>query len=329
VQVPVLRRRARLASWVRLLVLAALPWAWFPLRDLLGVVGDVAAIVLPVLVGLTAVTALVVARRRAVLPAISLLLAGAAAVVAPWSPADAGSVAPGSGITIAGANVTSMPSTLPALRDVAADVLVVAEDDAATDAGLVATYPHQAYTPGVPRGGVYSPATPRVGVYSRFPLQVLELPGPDLPGLRVVVDAPTPFTLYALHVPRPWWTGRGEYQATVAEHHRLVAALARRAARESGPVVLAGDLNSTDRGRDYRLLTDGTRLVDAMRDGWTGPTSVTTWLPFLLRIDHLVVGRGWCGDASRHFPLARSDHDGITATVGPCASTGPREESST
>jgi endonuclease/exonuclease/phosphatase (EEP) superfamily protein YafD len=125
--------------------------------------------------------------------------------------------------------------------------------------------------------------------------------------------------LYALHVPRPWWTGRGEYQATIAEHHRLVATLAARAAHEPGPVVLAGDFNSTDRGRDYRLLTDGAGLVDAMRNGWTGPTSVTTWRTFLLRIDHLLVGPRWCGDAPRRFPLPRSDHDGITATIGPCA----------
>jgi endonuclease/exonuclease/phosphatase (EEP) superfamily protein YafD len=320
VQVPALRGRARVGSRAGVAFLAVLPWAWFPLRDPLGIVGDAVAIVLPVLVGLAAVAALVVARRRAVLPAVSLLLTGAVAVVAPWTPADARAVAPGSGMTIASANVTSMPSTLPALRAVSADVLVVSEDDASTDAALVAAYPHNAYTPGVPRGGVYSPATPRVGVYSRFPVQVLELPGPDLPGMRVSVDAPTPFVLYALHVPRPWWTGRGEYQATVAEHHRLVTVLATRAAHETGPVVLAGDFNSTDRGRDYQLLTDG--LVDAMRDGWTGPTSVTTWRPFLLRIDHLLVGPGWCGDASRHFPLARSDHDGITATVGPCAASG-------
>ena len=321
-QVPVLSRHARVTTWVRSLILAALPWAWFPLRDPLGVVGDVVAILLPALAGLIAVAALVVARRRAVLPVISLVLAAAVAVVAPWTPDDAGTVAPGAGVTIASANVTSMRSTLPPLRDVSADVVVVAEDGAAVDAGLVAAYPHSVVTPGVPRGGVYSPAAPRVGVYSRFPLRLLELPGPDLPGLRVAVDAPIPFTLYALHVPRPWFTGQGEYQATVAQHHRLVVALAGRAARETGPVVLAGDLNSTDRGRDYRLLTDGTGLVDAMRDGWTGPTSVTTWRAFLLRIDHLLVGPGWCGDASRQFPLSRSDHDGITAVVGPCAPIG-------
>jgi endonuclease/exonuclease/phosphatase (EEP) superfamily protein YafD len=276
----------------------------------LGIVGDPIAILLPVLVVITVVAAVAIGRRRAALPAASLLLAGTVAVVAPWTPADAGSVAAGSAVTLASANITSMTATLPALRAVAADVLVVVEDSKAVDEGLARNYPHHVSTTGGP---------PSVGVYSRFPIRLLESPGPDLPGMRVAVDAPTPFVLYALHVPRPWWTGSRGYQVTSEEHHRLVAAVAAQAAREPGAAVLAGDFNSTDRGRDYRLLTDVTGLTDAMRDGWTGPTSVTTWRLFLLRIDHLLVGRGWCGDASRRFVLPQSDHDGITATIGPCA----------
>lgn len=218
-------------------------------------------------------------------------------------------MAAGSAVTVAGANVTGRSATLPALRDVAADVLVVSEDIPRVDAALASTYPHHLSTTGAPA----------VGVYSRFPIRLLEPPGPDLPGVRVAVDAPSPFVLYGLHVPRPWWTGRGAYQATAGEHHRLVAAVAAKLTREPGPVVVAGDLNSTDRARDYRLLVDGVGLTDAMRDGWTGPTSVTKWRPFLLRIDHVLVGPGWCGDAARRFALPQSDHDGITATVGPCS----------
>jgi endonuclease/exonuclease/phosphatase (EEP) superfamily protein YafD len=311
-------RRCSLApdSSARILLLAALPWAWFPLRDLLGTVGDSVAIVLPVLVGLVAAAALVIGRRRGVLPAASALLAGTVAVVAPWAPADAGTAAGTSAVTVASANVTSMPGTLPALRGVSADVLVVVENDQCVDAGLALAYPHHLFATG--RADV-----PSVGLYSRFPIRLLQPPGPGLPGVRVAVDAPSPFVLYGLHVPRPWWTGRGDDQDTPAEHHQLVAAVAARVAREPGPVVVAGDLNSTDRGRDYRLLIDDTELVDAMRDGWAGPTSVTKWRAFLLRIDHLLVGPGWCGDAPRRFALAGSDHDGITATIGPCAGPAP------
>jgi hypothetical protein len=307
------RRPAVSTPRARIVLLAALPWAWFPLRDVLGTVGDTVAVVWPVLVALVAAVALAVGRRRGVLPAASALLAGAVAVLAPWTPADAGTVATGSAVSIAGANVTGMPGTVRALREVDADVLVVVENSPAVDAGLDAVYAHHLSGAG----------TPSVSVYSRFPIRLLTSAGPDLPGVRVAVEAPSPFVLYALHVPRPWWTGHGGYQATPAEHHRLVAAVAAQVAREPGSVVVAGDLNSTDRGRDYRMLVEDVGLTDAVRDGWTGPTSVTTWRAFLLRIDHILVGPGWCGDGARRFGLARSDHDGTTAIVGPCAGPAP------
>ncbi|MEJ2887515.1 endonuclease/exonuclease/phosphatase family protein [Actinomycetospora aeridis] len=299
-------RRIRSSPWTWL-ILAALPWVWFPLRDELALVGDVLAIVLPVLAGLAAVAAVVLGRWWGLVTAVSVVLAATVAVVGPWTPQDAGAVRPGAGITVASANVTGMTATVPALRAADADVLVVVENDRRIDAALAATY----------RFHVYAPGEPAVGVYSRFPVRLLDAPSADFPGVRAAVDAPTPFVVYGLHIPRPWWTGGFGYQSTPAEHHRLVEAVAARVGREPGPVVVAGDLNSTDRARDYRLLD--AVLVDAMRDGCAGPTSVTQWRAFLLRIDHLFVSRGWCGDAAHRFDLPRSDHDGIEATVGPCA----------
>ncbi|MHC1557608.1 endonuclease/exonuclease/phosphatase family protein [Actinomycetospora sp. C-140] len=304
------RRRVRGVPWALVLVLAALPWAWFPLRDELGLVGDVVAIVLPLLVAAAAIVAVALIGRRGVLVAVSALLAGTIAVVAPWTPADVGPVRPGAGVTVASANVTAMPSTVPALRAAHADVLAVVENSPPVDAGVAAAYPYRLFTPG----------EPSVGVYSRFPLRLLQPPGPGFPGMRAAVAAPTPFVLYAMHVPKPWWTGSGGYWTTPAEHHRLVEGLDARVIHEPGPVVVAGDLNSTDRARDYRLLVRS-GLTDAMRAEGTGPTSVTMWRALLLRIDHLLVGPGWCGDAPRQFALPDSDHDGITATVGPCAVT--------
>ena len=57
-------RSRRAVAVVRTLVLAGLPWAWFAVRDGLGLLGDVVAIVLPVLVVVVAVAGLVVARWR-------------------------------------------------------------------------------------------------------------------------------------------------------------------------------------------------------------------------------------------------------------------------
>lgn len=305
---PVRSRRLRSSPWWWLL-LAALPWAWFPVRDGLGLVGDTLAIVLPLVVGLAVVASVALGRWWGVVTAVSLLVAGTVAVVGPWTPDDAGPVAPGRGVTVASANVTGLTSTVTPLRAADAEVLVVVENSPRIDAGLDAAYPFRVFVDG----------TPSVGVYSRVPVRLLEAQGPDFPGLRVAVEGRSPFVLYAMHVPRPWWTGSGSYQATPAEHHRLVEATVARVDREPGPVVVAGDLNSTDRARDYRLLVDQ-GLTDAMRSGWAGPTSVTQWRLFLLRIDHLLAGPGWCGDDARRFPLPGSDHDGIAATVGPCAS---------
>ncbi|MCW0216574.1 MAG: endonuclease/exonuclease/phosphatase family protein [Pseudonocardia sp.] len=293
-------------------VLVALPWSWFLLRDPLGLVGDVLAVVLPVVV-LVAVAAGILAaarwRRLWLVPAIvSALAAGIVAVVAPWTPQDAGSVTPADAMTVAAANVTGRPGAVRGLLAARPDVLAVSENNRDVDDLVRAAYPYRIFDESL---------TTTVSVYSRFPLRLLEGYGRDLRGVRVAVDAPTPFVLYAQHVPRPWFRSRG-YQVTPAEHHRLVRELAGRVAAEPGPVVVAGDLNSADRGRDYRtLLADG-GLVDAMRDGWTGPTSVTKWRPLFLRIDHVLVRRGWCGDAARHVELPGSDHDAVAAAVGPC-----------
>jgi len=300
--------------------LAALPWAWFPLREVSGVVGDVVAIVLPVLVVLLTMlfvgVALLVRRRRRywTAAALSVLLMGAFAVVGPWLPADAGAVTPGASVRVAGANVQALPDAAGPLLALSPDVLAVAETTPDVDARLAVAYPHRhfVYT-GSPAGG------PDVAVYSRWPLRAAEDPGPGLPGVRVEVDGPAgPFVLYALHVPRPWFTTVGGYQATAAEHHAFLDRVADRVAAETMPVVAVGDLNSPDRGRDYRRLLDRGGMVDAMRDGVATFTSVAKWTPFLLRIDHLLVTDGWCGDAAARFDLPGSDHRGVTATVGPC-----------
>ncbi len=302
-------RRPPVCRPVTVLVLAALPWTWFGLRDVLGPPGDVVAILLPVLVGLVTLGLLARRDRRSLLLAVSVLAFGSAAVVGPWTPADAGPVAPGRSVRIAEANVRDSPDPAASLLGVSADVVVVAEMTPALDPPLAAAYPYRELA---------LTGAPNVAVYSRLPLRVLDRPGPDLPGLRLQVDGPAgPFVLYALHVPRPWFTTRGGYQATVGEHHRFVLGIEAKARAETLPVVVTGDLNSPDRGRDYRLLI-ASGLVDAARADPTTFTSTGQWTALLLRIDHLLVSTGWCGDASGQIPLPGSDHRGVTATVGPC-----------
>ncbi len=300
-------------SFAAVTVLTALPWLWFVVRDGLGSVSDVLAIVLPIIVGLGFAVAVAVAVRRRqwrwLLPGFSALAVGVVAVLGPWLPADPGAVAPGLATTVAGANVTSRPSVAGELLALSPDVLVISEMPSRLEPALAGTYPFVERVSG----------GPQLSVFSKLPVRLLESREADLPGLRVEVAGPAgPFVLYALHVPRPWFTNNGDYQSTVAEHHRIMRALAARIAAETVPVVVAGDLNSPDRGRDYReMLRDG-GLVDAMRDQWSSYTSVGMWSPLLLRIDHILVSDGWCGDDARTFDLPRSDHVGVVAAVGPC-----------
>lgn len=285
------------------------------MRDLPLDVVDVLAIVLPLVVAALVGVALLVAlrrglRSRALVVAVSTLLAGSVAVLGPWLPADAGAVA-GPGVVVAGANVDGRARPLEAILGVDADVWVVGELSAEVDDGLDAVaYPYR------DGGGV----TPHVRVYSRYPLERTADAGPDLPGQRYEVAGPDgPFVLYALHVPRPWLVGETttSYQVTVAEHQRVVERVAAQVAAETLPTVVVGDLNSTDRGRDLRALTAVT--VDAMRDGAGGPTSVGKWRLLLARIDHVLVTPGWCGDDARRVEMPGSSHRIVTARVGPCA----------
>lgn len=294
-------------------LVAAVPWSWFVVRDALGVVTDVLAIIVPLLAVVVVGAGLVGRRwRPAWALAASSLVAGTVAVLGPWLPADEGAVA-GSGVTVAGANVDGHVDANRTLLDLAADVLVVPEVSADGVEELDAAYPYQYIR-------IDDNDDPDIAVFSRYPLRLLEPVGPDLPGARLEVAAPGgPFVLYALHVPRPWLRGEveGSYQATVPEHRRLVEQVAARMRAEILPVVLVGDLNSTDRGRDYRLLLSS-GLVDAMRDTTGAPTSIGKWTPLLARIDHVLVSAGWCGDLARRLDLPGSSHHGVTATVGRC-----------
>lgn len=298
--------------------LVAVPWVWFLVRDLSPYL-DVAAIVLPVVVaGVVVATAAVsaVRRRASVLrTTASWLLFGLVAIVGPWVPRPM--PPPRQRLRVVSANVLGANKTpAAAVRDLTrrrADVVVVEELKPIVDAALRANFPF----------AVTGPLGTGVGVYAKVPLTSLG-PPPALArggrGMRVRVAGPDgPFVLYALHLPRIWSHPSGSFEVTAPNQRRLIESLVRDTRLERLPVVIAGDLNASDRGGGYRRLVRHRR--DAMRDGFAGPTS-RKWRWFLVRIDHLLVPPGWCSTAAHRFTVRGSDHRGIEATIGRCR-TGP------
>ena len=283
---------------------------------------EVVAIFLPPLV-LLGVIALVVAMAVTRQPwllvaAASWTLFGVVAVFLPWVPHSTGAVASGKGVTVAVANALSdNPTKVEAASDIAAidaDIVVVPEDTARVHAVLLTRYRY---------GYRYRFASSWLGVYSRLP--VTQRTG-DVPVfdparyLRLEVGGPTPFVLWALHLPRPWLTAKGSYQMRPGGHARVLSRFIRAIDAETMPVVVAGDLNLTDRGRGYRKLT--AHLDDALRGIRGTRTEIKRlYRPLLLQIDHILEPPSWCADRARRFGISGSDHRGITARVGPCAGT--------
>jgi Endonuclease/Exonuclease/phosphatase family len=83
------------------------------------------------------------------------------------------------------------------------------------------------------------------------------------------------------------------------------------------PVVVAGDLNVSDRTDAYR------RLVSHRRDAMRAQGAGSTYRPFPwnllgLRIDHVIIDRSWCATRPNRFHPTGSDHQAVQVAIGPC-----------
>jgi endonuclease/exonuclease/phosphatase (EEP) superfamily protein YafD len=298
--------------------LALPPWPWFLVRDLTPRF-DAIAIGMPLflLVGLAAVLvvgAVARAPRRALAGiAVSWLLFAAVVIVGPWTPK--GSAAPVDGLRLVATNVRGQAMSPVALDDLLGqhgDVLVVSEMLPELLQPLGEAYPYS----------VAASDGFDVVVYSKFPLVPLEDPPAAVSdhGVAVEVEAPGgPFVLYGVHLPRPSYPITADWEVGLRTQRRIIDGIIAAIEAEPRPVVVAGDLNLTDRSGGYRALTGVHR--DAMRVDWAGPTSVRWW-PLLLRIDHILVPEDWCAADPQRFVITASDHKGVSATVGACTSTG-------
>jgi endonuclease/exonuclease/phosphatase (EEP) superfamily protein YafD len=310
VDLPSRGRRAR--RLLPIAVAVTVPWAWFAVRDIGGPF-DAVAVGLP-LIGATAilssaVVAVIVGRAWPVVAGASVLVVCSVAVIGPRLPRAV--APPDPGIRLLMANVWEANPTLeevaPSMLARDADLVIAAEmpDDAfyermtvaATAAGLTETV-HGA----------------QLGAWSTFPMRPLA--GIGLPLARVMrvgVDVPgMPFVLYVVHAPNPL------RDTTFTDQRRFIDVILGAIAREHRPVVVAGDMNMSDRVVSYRSME--AELTDAMEAGTFGRTTyVRGWWPtLLLRIDHIFIDPTWCAADPTTVTVTGSDHRGVEAVIGPC-----------
>lgn len=310
-------------GWRVPVLLGLAPWLWFLLRDV-SPWADLAAAGIPIgVAALALVWAFVAAIRRdprwLAASALTILM-GLVAVALPLR--AVGGPPPEVGLRIAAANVASLDeSGIRQARELAAggyDIVVVSEMTWNLQRTLQERFPHVAVLERDSRPAPWGTSPPSVGIFSKAPLSAVRQPQ-DLPGLRARVDGPGgPFVLYALHVPRPHPFDREE-SVSPGTHRRVIDDAVERIRDERLPVVVAGDLNATDRGGGYRAFRSV--LGDAMRSERAGGTSrldVPLWRALVLRIDHVLRPSFWCAANPERFPIAASDHLGVAVDVGPC-----------
>ena len=303
------RRRPRppWMSWVVPLAVAALPWAWFLVRDV-GPSMDVVAFGLPLGAAIVALLVFGVAMlsdMRIALASLSLLLLAVTVTVGPRLPQR--TAPPVDPLRLVSAN-TFVDNAQPAdaARAIAAQnpgVVVAVETRQSVFEALERALP-----------GDDVVHVGHLNVFSAWPVR--ELPhAPSIPigsAIRVEVERPgAPFVLYAIHLANPL------HEVSFSQHANGIRRLLRAAEAERLPVVLAGDLNMSDRTTSYRLL-DGA-MTDAMRSTMAGNTYEDgAWVLLQLRIDHVFVSRSICAADGATFNVPGSDHEGISVELGRC-----------
>jgi endonuclease/exonuclease/phosphatase (EEP) superfamily protein YafD len=299
--------------------LVALAWIWL-LYPHLGDVGQTLAVVAPpVLAGIVVlhVAALIVRAQYRLITAFSLiawLVSGTLMILSPRAPIHF--AAPHDPVTIVATNLHfSNSDPIGAARDVVArhaDVVVVSEGTLKSEPVLSAAFHYHV-------NSAYHDAGYSEYVASRYPLRTRHVPGVLGQAVVVEVMAPTPFLLVGVHLPRagiaiPYLRGNFSFSA----QRRAVNAVRKLTSASDLPVVVAGDLNLSDRTATYQRLVAHRR--DAMRAGWAGTTFRTfPWNLLALRIDHVIIDRTWCAAHASRFHPTGSDHESLQVQIGPCS----------
>lgn len=307
------------SRWVRAakaVALVAVAWTWLLLPRLRGL-GEMGAVAAPAFFGAVLVVhSGVLVRRRSLLVVVSSLpwlVSATVMLVSPRTPTHFAT--PRDPVTLIAANLRlKNPSPREAARELVArhaDVVVISESVHGSEAVLSAAYPYHV-------GYGYRRNRYSEFVASRYPLRPRPVPSDLRQAVVVEVMAPKPFILVGVHLPRagidvPHLSGKVSF----AGQRLAVSAVTRLTGSSALPVVVAGDLNVSDRTAAYRRLVAHRR--DAMRAGWARSTyQPFPWNFLALRIDHVLIDRTWCAEHARRFHPSGSDHSAVQVTIGRC-----------
>lgn len=217
------------------------------------------------------------------------------------------------------------PAAVTELAREHADVLAVQEltPGAArwlAAAGLDAAFPFRALRP------MDGPAG--VGIWSRYPITATDVDERFWLGLltaRVAVPTvPEDVTVLTTHMSAPW---PDPLQGWRDDVRRFATALQTMAEHTNGPILVAGDLNSTTDMREFRqLLKAGYRdAAEQAGAGLTRTHPADIAVPPVFAVDHILL-RDCTAVSVRTASVRGSDHRAIVADVAlptPTRSFGP------
>jgi endonuclease/exonuclease/phosphatase (EEP) superfamily protein YafD len=196
-----------------------------------------------------------------------------------------------------------------------ADVLAVEEltpeeVERLSAAGLDAAFPYRWLDPRASASGV--------GLWSRFPMRAAKRIGGytfALVSAQIrVAGLSTDPTVVVAHLPGPWPQPIDGWRRDL---DRLSVTLREVAGRSGdGPVIVAGDLNSTTDMRSFRdLLRNGYRDAAEQSGAGIQPTFPADWrLPPFIAIDHILT-RHCTATSLRTIKIPGSDHRGLAVKV--------------
>ena len=266
-----------------------------------------------------AVTALmlaVAALRRRWIPVAVLIAAGAvsATPVLPYLPLSGGAyVVADTGVPplkVLTVNVSYRPflprRLLEIVREADPDIVVVQELTPHAErvlADLDTAFPHYRKFPAERQYGI--------GLWSRYEIESgATIALGRLPAIQARVRGPSgSFTVIGVHLSAPMT------QRRAAARNQQLVELAALSAAVDGPLIVAGDFNTTPYSPYFTDLLETARLTDSRR----GRTLSPSW-PTMLRlvgipIDHVAVNDGFTILSHRRLPNFESDHFGALVEV--------------